>query len=131
MGLIKRVLFRHGRARMNQKSNLITSNALMEAIAKVNGDHEEGTNVLSHQTQEDGVVRMKILVRRQDLKQVLELMNGGWINSQASVVRPSSLCVEQRLSLLRKKHLLRASLAAKHSRQGSWCPALQSILEEI
>ncbi|ONH92344.1 hypothetical protein PRUPE_8G169600, partial [Prunus persica] len=82
-------------------------------------------------TQEDGVVRMKILVRRQDLKQVLELMNGG-INSQASVVRPSSsLCVEQRLSLLRKKHLLRASLAAKHSRQGSWCPALQSIPEEI
>ncbi|PQQ02570.1 hypothetical protein Pyn_10648 [Prunus yedoensis var. nudiflora] len=130
MGLIKRVLFRHGRARMNQKSNLITSNALMEAIAKVNGDHQEGTNVLSHQTQEDGVVRMKILVRRQDLKQVLELMNGG-INSQASVVRPSSLCVEQRLSLLRKKHLLRASLAAKHSRQSSWRPALQSIPEEI
>ncbi|BFG42369.1 hypothetical protein CerSpe_286430 [Prunus speciosa] len=130
MGLIKRVLFRHGRARMNQKSNLITSNALMEAIAKVNGDHQEGTNVLSHQTQEDGVVRMKILVRRKDLKQVLELMNGG-INSQASVVRPSSLCVEQRLSLLRKKHLLRASLAAKHSRQSSWRPALQSIPEEI
>ncbi|KAL6270877.1 hypothetical protein ACE6H2_027788 [Prunus campanulata] len=130
MGLIKRVLFRHGRARMNQKSNLITSNALMEAIAKVNGDHQEGTNVLSHQTQEDGVVRMKILVRRQDLKQVLELTNGG-INSQASVVRPSSLCVEQRLSLLRKKHLLRASLAAKRSRQSSWRPALQSIPEEI
>ncbi|PQQ14467.1 hypothetical protein Pyn_20096 [Prunus yedoensis var. nudiflora] len=130
MGLIKRVLFRHGRARMNQKSNLITSNALMEAIAKVNGDHQEGTNVLSHQSQEDGVVRMKILVRRQDLKQVLELTNGG-INSQASVVRPSSLCVEQRLSLLRKKHLLRASLAAKRSRQSSWRPALQSIPEEI
>ncbi|KAH0977967.1 hypothetical protein GBA52_027686 [Prunus armeniaca] len=70
------------------------------------------------------------LVRRQDLKQVLELMNCG-INNQASVVRPSSLCVEQGLSVLRKKHLLRASLAAKHSSQSSWCPALQRIREEI
>ncbi|CAB4321131.1 unnamed protein product [Prunus armeniaca] len=70
MGLIKRVLFRHGRTRINQKSNVITSNALTEAIAKG-------------------------------------------------------------LSVLRKKHLLRASLAAKHSSQSSWCPALQRIREEI
>ncbi|KAB2636281.1 pentatricopeptide repeat-containing protein [Pyrus ussuriensis x Pyrus communis] len=129
MGLIKRVLFRHFRAAISRKSNLIGSNEFMEAVAKVNGDHHhQGTNVISHQTQEDGVVRMKILVRKQDLKQVLELMNGAGIHNQASVVRAtSSFSLEQRPSLLKKKQILRA----KHSRQSSWIPELQSIPEEI
>ncbi|KAM1483151.1 hypothetical protein TB2_034587 [Malus domestica] len=101
----------------------------MEAVAKVNGGHPpQSTNVISHQTQEDGVVRMKILVRKQDLKQVLELINGAGIHNQASVVRAtSSFSLEQRPCLLRKKQILRA----RQSRQSSWIPELQSIPEEI
>lgn len=101
----------------------------MEAVANVNGDHRhQSANVISHQTQEDGVVRMKILVRKQDLKQVLELMNGNGVHNQSSVVgASSSFSLERRLYVLRKKQIQRA----KHSRQSSWSPELQSIPEEI
>ncbi|KAM1031341.1 hypothetical protein ACFX2C_035145 [Malus domestica] len=130
MGLIKRVLFRHFQAPFNRKSNLIGSNAFMEAVANVNGDRRhQSTNVISHQTQEDGVVRMKILVRRQDLKQVLELtINGNGVHNQSSIVgASSSFSLEQRLYVLRKKQIQRA----KHNCQSSWSPELQSIPEEI
>ncbi|KAM1003236.1 hypothetical protein ACFX13_003624 [Malus domestica] len=129
MGMIKRVLFRHFRAPINRKNNLIRSNAFMEAVVKVNGDHRrQSTSVISHHTREDGAVRMKILVRKEDLKQVLELMNGSSIHNQASVVRASSsFSLEQRLNVLRKKQVQRA----KQRRQSSWSPELQSIPEEI
>ncbi|CAN6554565.1 unnamed protein product [Malus baccata var. baccata] len=129
MGMIKRVLFRHFRAPINRKNNLIRSNAFMEAVAKVNGDHRhQSTSVISHHTREDGAVRMKILVRKEDLQQVLELMNGSSIHNQASVVRASSsFSLEQRLNVLRKKQVQRT----KQRRQSSWSPELQSIPEEI
>ncbi|KAJ6896966.1 hypothetical protein NC651_022992 [Populus alba x Populus x berolinensis] len=89
---------------------------LLESIAQVNAG-----SVVSHTNEdEDGFVRMKFVVRKQDLKQMLELMRGC----------ESSTNQSQRLNLLRRKHLPR-SKAAKGSCQRSWTPALQSIPEEL
>ncbi|KAL6346912.1 hypothetical protein AAG906_003029 [Vitis piasezkii] len=94
--------------------------SLLEAIAQVNG----GSNVVSH-SDEDGVLRMKIVVKKQDLKQMLEVMRGG----KSSAHQPS-LSLEQRLNLLRRKHVLRGN-QSNRSRRSSWRPALHSIPEEL
>ncbi|CAK7329445.1 unnamed protein product [Dovyalis caffra] len=108
-----------GRNHRSLKSNVL------ESIAQVNGG-----SVVSH-TKEDGFVRMKLVVRKQDLNQMLELMRGGKSNTnQASYSTASSLSLEQRLNLLRRKHLSRSN-PAKGSCQRSWTPALQSIPEEL
>ncbi|OMO53470.1 hypothetical protein COLO4_36725 [Corchorus olitorius] len=101
----------------NQK--ILRSN-LLEAIAQANN----AGNVVS-QIGEDGVLRMKIMVKKQDLKQMLGLINGG--NITANHQSPSS-SVEERLNMLRRKHLVRSN-AVKKSRR-SWSPELQSIPEE-
>ncbi|PON45048.1 hypothetical protein PanWU01x14_261910 [Parasponia andersonii] len=112
------------RARNQQKINT-RSNLLLDVIAKSNG-------VVS-QAEEDGVVRMKIVVRKQDLKQMLEVMGGNKQGSSSN--NPSSFSpsfsAEQRLSLLRKKHVLMRANLAKQSRRSSWSPVLQSIPEEL
>ncbi|KAG6761705.1 hypothetical protein POTOM_034934 [Populus tomentosa] len=100
---------------------------LLESIAQVNAG-----SVVSHTNEdEDGFVRMKLVVRKQDLKQMLELMRGCESSTnQASYSPASSLSLEQRLNLLRRKHLSRSN-AAKGSCRRSWTPALQSIPEEL
>ncbi|KAH8510473.1 hypothetical protein H0E87_008146 [Populus deltoides] len=106
-----------GRNHRSLKSNL------PESIGQVNGGC-----VVSH-TNENGFVRMKLVVRKQDLKQMLEVMRGGKSNAnQASYSPVSSLSLEQRLNLLRRKHLSRSN-SAKGSCRRSWTPALQSIPE--
>ncbi|KAJ6906441.1 hypothetical protein NC652_024008 [Populus alba x Populus x berolinensis] len=93
---------------------------LLESIAQVNAG-----NVVSHTNEdEDGFVRMKFVVRKQDLKQMLELMRGCESSTNQSSYSPaSSLSLEQ-------KHLSRSN-AAKGSCRRSWTPALQSIPEEL
>ncbi|XWS55127.1 hypothetical protein CRYUN_Cryun10bG0148200 [Craigia yunnanensis] len=95
---------------------------LLEAIARANSG-----GVVSH-INEDGVVRMKIVVRKQDLKQMLRIINGVGKNISANYQSSPSPSVEERLNLMRRKHLLR-SYAIKKSRH-SWSPELQSIPEE-
>ena len=102
----------------------------MESInAQINGG---GSHLLS-QANEDGVVRMKLLVRKQDLKQMLEMVRGGRSNNNGASYQqsPSSLSLEHRLNQLRRRQLLRASAATKERRRSSWSPVLQSIPEEI
>ncbi|XP_023511743.1 uncharacterized protein LOC111776510 [Cucurbita pepo subsp. pepo] len=108
-----RRLFR-ARGRKNAKAS-----NLLEAIAKVS---REGTGFVS-QNEEDGVVRIKMVVKKTDLAQVLEAMAGG---GGGGGVAPASVSVEQRLAIMRRKQFLRAKLAA-----ATWSPALQSIPEEI
>ena len=104
----------------NQKN--LRSN-LLEAIAQSNSG-----GVVSH-INEDGVVRMKIVVRKQDLKQMMGIINGGGgknisANYQSS---PSPTSVEERLNLMRRKHVLRSyAIKSRHC----WSPELQSIPEE-
>ncbi|KAJ6765861.1 PLASTID MOVEMENT IMPAIRED PROTEIN-RELATED [Salix purpurea] len=106
-----------GRNHRSLKSNL------PEPIGQINGGC-----VVSH-TNENGFVRMKVVVRKQDLKQMLEVMRGGRSNDNRASNSPvSSLSLEQHFNLLRRKHLSRSN-SAKGSCRRSWTPALQSIPE--
>ncbi|CAI0407939.1 unnamed protein product [Linum tenue] len=71
---------------------------------------------------------MKVLVRKQDLKQMLELLGDGRLSSSSSVSN-----VEQRLNLLRRKQAIRGNggKGCKASSPRSWIPALHSIPEEL
>lgn len=110
--------FRYLKAR-NQK-NSAKGNNIIEAIAQVNGG-----GVISQSVEEGGgVTRMKILVRKQDLKQALEVMRGAKNIGRQSAT--PCLSLEQRLNLMRRRQMLRA----KASRTSSWRPVLQSIPEE-
>ncbi|KAF9600420.1 hypothetical protein IFM89_009335 [Coptis chinensis] len=116
--------FKFSKAR-NQKS--VRSN-LLEAIAQVHG----GSVVSSKD--EDGVVRMKIVVKKQDLKNMLEKISGGNNDTrQAPPVQSafsSVLTLEHRLNIMRKRHVKRVENANKGCRS-SWRPMLQSIPEEL
>lgn len=82
----------------------------------------KGNGVVSCTEEVGGVVRMKIVVRKSELKQLVEVMNGG-VKSKMSV----SCSVEQRLNLLRKKKYLSR---ANGNHQKCWSPVLQSIPED-
>ncbi|CAN0845758.1 hypothetical protein LINGRAHAP2_LOCUS4194 [Linum grandiflorum] len=73
---------------------------------------------------------MKVLVKKQDLKQMLELLGDGKPTAaETQVPNSSSLSnVEQRLNLLRRKHVSRGK-GCRDSSPRSWIPALQSIPE--
>ncbi|TYI43944.1 hypothetical protein ES332_A01G202600v1 [Gossypium tomentosum] len=113
----------------NRNQKALRSNILLEAIAKANNGG--GTTVVTHHINEDGVLRVKIVVRKQDLKQMLGRINGGVgeINRNCPSSISPSLSVEQRLKLLRKKHAMKAGNAVKKSFH-CWSPQLQSIPEE-
>ncbi|XVF67977.1 hypothetical protein PTKIN_Ptkin10aG0165400 [Pterospermum kingtungense] len=109
------------RNQRNLRSNLL------EAISQANNN---GGTVVSR-INEDGIVRVKIVVRKQDLKQMLGIINGGGRNVSANNYpsSPSLSSVEERLNLLRRKHVLSRSSVIKRSRH-CWSPQLQSIPEE-
>ncbi|KAJ4715937.1 VWFA domain-containing protein [Melia azedarach] len=114
----KRELRNNSKSRQQQKSMM--SN-LMEAITQANG----GGSVNVSEVNENGVVRMKIMVRKQDFRQILEAMN----NSNISQAPSSSSSAEQR-----RNHLLRAvhvNAGKESRRRRSWRPVLQSIPEEL
>ncbi|GKV20868.1 hypothetical protein SLEP1_g30918 [Rubroshorea leprosula] len=120
----KRLLKREfGNCLINGRSRgtSIRSNVL-ETIA-------QGGGVVSH-VKEDGTVRMKITVRKEDLKQMLGMINceKNTISTHLSPSSPFSP-VEERLNLLRRRHLLREN-AMRKSCQCSWSPQLQSIPED-
>lgn len=109
--------FKLFRAR-NQK---VGRNSLLEAIAQVNGG-----SVVSRVIDEGGLMKMKMVVKKQDLKQMLELLKGG-NNSNAS----PCMSLEQRLILMRKRQVLRENQGKRSSLRSSWKPVLQSIPEEL
>ncbi|MBA0581112.1 hypothetical protein Gorai_023300 [Gossypium raimondii] len=110
----------------NRNQKALRSN-LLEAIAKANNGG--GTTVVTHHINEDGVLRVKIVVRKQDLKQMLGRINGDDRKINTNYPSSPSLSVEQRLNLLRKKHAMKAGNAVKKSFH-CWSPQLQSIPEE-
>ncbi|KAK4424030.1 hypothetical protein Salat_1596400 [Sesamum alatum] len=111
-------LFRAGR---NQKA--VASN-ILEAIAQLRGGDRR----------EDGVppTRMKIVVKKEDLKQVVEAIR----DCRGAVRRASAgaTSLEQRLNLMRRRQIMRGASARQvrgRSRLGPWRPVLQSIPEEV
>ncbi|KAL2469269.1 uncharacterized protein Fot_50845 [Forsythia ovata] len=109
--------FRVSRGR-NQKA--VVSN-ILNAIAQVNG----GEAIC--QASENGSMKMKIRVKKEDLKHVVEV-----IKDSRGIPRQStpSMTFEQRLNFMRRRHVLRATQAKVRSR-GSWTPVLYSIPEEL
>ncbi|KAI3916974.1 hypothetical protein MKW92_021957 [Papaver armeniacum] len=104
---------------------------LLESVAQLHG-----AGVVSH-TDENGAVRMKIRVKKQDLKEMLEMMNNGAKNNtndtqrhhQSSTLAPPDLSLEQRLHFMRRRHQRRVQHAKGGCRK-TWRPALQSIPED-
>ncbi|KAL3514966.1 hypothetical protein ACH5RR_021868 [Cinchona calisaya] len=93
--------------------------------------------------EEGGVTRMKILVKKEHLKQVVDAMRSNgcktiYVGNNVQYSSPSSVSsLEQRLNFMRKRQLSRSSQITKRvsSRERnpitSWKPALQSIPEEL
>ncbi|GAA0187527.1 hypothetical protein LIER_34815 [Lithospermum erythrorhizon] len=116
--------FKRSKSR-NQKSMM---NNILEAISQVNSN-----GVVYHTDAQDGTRRMKIVMKKEDLKQVLELVkDGGNVNNNNCSVSGQShpsVSLEQRLNVMRKRQTLRASCQPKLRNGGSWNPVLQSIPE--
>lgn len=73
----------------------------------------------------EGAMRVKIVLSKQQLKQVAAAVAGG--GSAAFAALPPAL--EQLVSVLRRQHNAKKQAAAGR-RRGRWSPALQSIPEE-
>ncbi|KAI3774262.1 hypothetical protein L1987_48810 [Smallanthus sonchifolius] len=93
-----------------------------------------GAVSVSHSV-EKGVVRMKILVKRQELQQVLEQVTnrkgdnkGNHVNLRQVSRPPSSKMLEQRLKDMKRMRILR-SRQMKRDCRSYWRPALESIPE--
>ncbi|MED6109135.1 hypothetical protein PIB30_030801 [Stylosanthes scabra] len=113
----------------------------------LNGKKSATTNSSRiHVLEEDrGVVRMKLVLRKSELKQLLEFINNnGGVNKGAAnhdhrtMSSSSSLTAEQRLNHLlvrkKKKHVsyrIKSRCSNEsYYRSKCWSPALQSIPEE-
>lgn len=135
---MKREYLRTSTRGRNQKAGVTRSN-ILDAIARVN----KGPGEIVCETDElsGGAVRMKIRVKKEDLKQVLDAMrdDGKSINyinhrhqySSSPAASLSSSSLEQRLILLRKRQLMRTAQIRIRQRGSAWTPALQSIPEEL
>ncbi|KAK8481711.1 hypothetical protein V6N13_018376 [Hibiscus sabdariffa] len=103
-------------------------NRKLKALARSNNNG----GVAVSRANEGGVLRMKIVVRKQDLKQMLGMLNGKnnvTADYNCPQSSPSPPSVEERLNLLPRKYLLRCNAFIKKSRH-CWSPELQSIPEE-
>ncbi|URD96458.1 hypothetical protein MUK42_29814 [Musa troglodytarum] len=93
---------------------------------------EELTRGVVISTEEgDGVVRLKIVMSKQELKVMVASLSGersdaGGGRGRTSLPPPPSL--EQLLHALRRRHMKRTESGKR--RNGGWMPALQSIPEE-
>ncbi|KAK7357893.1 hypothetical protein VNO80_17190 [Phaseolus coccineus] len=84
----------------------------------------KGNGVVSCTEEGGGVVRMKIVVRKSELKQVVEMLSG---MKSTMLLESSVSCVEQRLKLLWKRKYVSTTNRNRHT---CWTPVLQSIPEE-
>ncbi|KAL9231864.1 hypothetical protein vseg_007030 [Gypsophila vaccaria] len=121
----------------NNKRAIVKNTPLLERLAK-NGD------ITSHVTTENGTTKMKILVKKQDLKQMLETMNVVDINNKYPTTSTTTTTttrsngslstIERRLYGLMKRRRAspqqQATVCQGRQSISSWRPALQSIPEE-
>ncbi|XLS72728.1 hypothetical protein HN51_029593 [Arachis hypogaea] len=73
-----------------------------------------------------GVVRMKIVVRKSELKQLVEVMNNNNNNNDRTKAS-SRVTAEQRLNQLLQKKNKKKNFSFNNNK--SWSPGLQSIPE--
>ncbi|KAG6403651.1 hypothetical protein SASPL_135879 [Salvia splendens] len=95
---------------------------------------EAATNILeaiaqlSSREAAEGPKKMKIVVKKEELKQVLEAISRQRRSTSVRRGPAPPMSLEQRLNFMRRRQILRA---AARTRSGSWRPALQSIPEEF
>ncbi|KAK9666751.1 hypothetical protein RND81_14G208500 [Saponaria officinalis] len=116
------------RSTKNNKNNQqkLSRTSVLEAISK-------GGKITSY-TAEDGTIKMKILVKKQDLKQILGAMNNNNVGFRdrptVAAPPPSSSTIERRLLELKRKKKANAQVKGSNYNLSSWRPQLQSIPEE-
>ncbi|KAL6011805.1 hypothetical protein ACLOJK_002271 [Asimina triloba] len=101
-------------------------NNLLEAIGQLQG----GGSVVS-ELNEKGTARVKIVLNKRQLSQLMMLMSSNKNRASSSTSPPPSSTLEQRLRAMQRRHRSRALETTKGSRGGPWRPALQSIPEEL
>ncbi|KAL9317044.1 hypothetical protein ACSQ67_013561 [Phaseolus vulgaris] len=94
---------------------------LKKGVSEKKKNKGKGNGVVSCTEEGGGVVRVKIVVRKSELKQVVEMMSG----MKSTMLLESS--VEQRLKLLLKRKHVSTTNRNGHT---CWTPVLQSIPEE-
>ncbi|CAO2815663.1 unnamed protein product [Amaranthus hypochondriacus] len=104
-------------------AKIIRNTTLLEALAK--------RGSVTSYTSEDGMTKIKILVKKQDLKQILKSMNNANYGNNNFTCRifsflPSS--IEKRFNDLMKKKGRQANY--KECQSSNWRPTLHSIPEE-
>ncbi|GER50222.1 hypothetical protein STAS_27515 [Striga asiatica] len=105
-----------GFSRSGRGQKPAASNNILEAIGRLTGGEMTAA--------EDG--RVKLVVRREDLKQVLKAIKDG-----CGLAGPAAL--EQQLNMLWRRQVAKAAAAGQVRGgigRGSWKPELQSIPEE-
>uniref|UniRef100_A0A7N0U5R5 Uncharacterized protein n=1 Tax=Kalanchoe fedtschenkoi TaxID=63787 RepID=A0A7N0U5R5_KALFE len=113
----------------SQKNHAKSQNSMMEAIAKLQGEK------IVSEIDKEGVIRMKLVVRKQDLMKMLEEVSRGQSNDKmrsslhlSSSMHDASFTLEQPLIITRKRSNRRAD---QDQSPWSWRPMLQSIPEEF
>lgn len=124
--------FRFWRSR---KSGNLSRENIVHTDTRVNNDVFsvvlDGREVVSYQKNGEGeVVRMKILVKRENLEKVLEAMraNAGKSSDIASILS-SSLYLEESINAMKRRRISRATPVKLSCHHSSWRPALYSIPE--
>lgn len=98
-----------------------------DVISVLVGGSEE---VLSHQKKEGEVVRMKVLVKKQDLDKVLQFVRANTRKSSDDSTISSSLYLEECINALKRRRLSRPNpVKSRCHPNTSWSPALHSIPE--
>lgn len=117
--LARKAISMRGFGFWSSTKRVMKANDVLEAIcSKVSGGE-----VVVSKANEEGVVRVRVVVKKQDLKEML-----GVINKNGDHQRPLLVSsVEGRLNMLRRKHVFRRNL----SRKVAWLPQLHSIPEEF
>ncbi|KAL3722744.1 hypothetical protein ACJRO7_035021 [Eucalyptus globulus] len=115
---------RHSKCRGPKGASIRSNASVVEAITRARAG---GLDVSVSQVREDGAVRMKLVVRKEELKHILEAIKGGRKKSaHQAATSGQPLSGEQRLHLLWRRKFVKDGRP-----RSSWEPALQSIPEEL
>ena len=106
----------------NNNAKIVRNTTLLEALAK--------RGSVTSYTTEYGKTKIKILVKKQDFKSILESMNDtncGSYNFTSRIFSFLSSSIEKKLNDLMKK---KKGSQAKECQSSNWRPTLHSIPEE-
>lgn len=90
----------------------------------------EESEAVSHRKNDGEVLRMKIIVKKEDLEKVLQFMGGNTLKSSDNSSISSSLYLEECINALKRRSISKANpVKSRRHPNSSWSPALHSIPE--